>query len=301
MVSLWVILLTLSLSVLSLLLAVPSSIELSVFVLLMVLLGIPHGATDHLVFFSQKKTNVQKHTWTYFFKIYLGIMLAYALAWYVLPLLCFVVFLIFSAYHFGQSQLYYFEINENKWLKFILYISWGNVLLLSILGFNATDTLSILEKTPFLGLMRFVLENFVHFLGINFMLMLGLLLYRGIQSFENFLQVLQELGLLALLLFLSWSTSLLWSFAIYFALWHSLQTIEQEIKVFSNVSEQGYSWKNYIKDALPFSLVSLMGIGLILLGLFILEFNTPNLLFGFFVMISILTAPHAWLIEGIYE
>ncbi len=267
----------------------------------MLLLGIPHGATDHIVFFSQKNTNLQKTSWVYFFKIYLGIMLAYTLAWYILPLICFMAFLIFSAYHFGQSQLYYFEIKEKKWLKSILYISWGNVLLLSILGFNAEDTLSILANTPFLDLMQFVLVNFKYFLGTNLALMLTILLGLGIQSKVNFLYILQELALLALLLFLCWSTSLLWSFAIYFALWHSLQTIEQEIRVFSSDFKKGYSWKNYIKDALPFSVISFVGIGFILLGLYFFEFNTPNLLFGFFVMISILTAPHAWLIEGIYE
>lgn len=267
----------------------------------MLVLGIPHGATDHIVFFAQKNTSPKPSSWAYFFKIYLGIMLAYTLAWYFLPLLCFMAFLIFSAYHFGQSQLHYFEIKEKKWLKPILYISWGNVLLLSILGFNTADTLSILENTPFLDLMGFVLLHFEYFFGINAGLMLVILLGLGLQGKINFLKILQELALLALLLFLCWSTSLLWSFAIYFALWHSLQTIEQEIKVFSAGFEQGYSWKNYIKDALPFSLISFVGIGLILIGLYIFEFNTPNLLFGFFVMISILTAPHAWLIEGIYE
>jgi uncharacterized membrane protein YesL len=97
----------------------------------------------------------------------------------------------------------------------------------------------------------------------------------------------------------------LWSFAIYFALWHSLQTIEQEIKVFDihfkKHSERKYSWKNYVKDAFPFSLISFLGIGMILIGLSFFEFDTSNLLFVFFVLISILTAPHALLIENIYE
>ena len=301
----WVILLTLNFGLFSLLFKIPYSVELTVFVLLMIVLGIPHGATDHIVFFSKKNTTSQKKSWAYFLKIYLGIMLAYALAWYILPLVCFIGFLLFSAYHFGQSQLYYFEIKKTKWLKLILYICWGNVLLLSILGFNAEETLSILSKTPFFELIQFVLIHFTYFLGVSLAIVSLLLLSLVLKSKVSFLKVLQEIVLLVLLLFLCWSTSLLWSFAIYFALWHSLQTIEQEIKVFNIHSEKHfnkkYSWKNYIKDALPFSLISFLGIGMILIGLYFFEFNTPNLLFVFFVLISILTAPHAWLIENIYE
>jgi Brp/Blh family beta-carotene 15,15'-monooxygenase len=306
----WVILLTFSFGIFSLLFKIPYSVELGVFILLMIVLGIPHGATDHIVFFSKKNTTSKKQSWTYFLKIYLGIMLAYSLAWYILPLVCFIAFLLFSAYHFGQSQLYYFEIKKtkSKWLKLvlpILYLSWGNVLLLSILGFNKGETLSILSETPFFELMQFVLIHFSYFLGVNLALLSLILTGLILQSKISFLKVLQEVGLLALLLFLCWSTSLLWSFAIYFALWHSLQTIEQEIKVFDIHFEKHfdkkYSWKNYIKDALPFSLISFLGIGMILIGLSFFEFNTSNLLFVFFVLISILTAPHAWLIENIYE
>ena len=270
----------------------------------MIVLGIPHGATDHIVFFFKKNTTSKKLPWTYFLKIYLGIMLAYALAWYFLPMICFIVFLLFSAYHFGQSQLYYFKIKKGRWSKLIspiLYLSWGNVLLLSILGFNAKETLSILAQTPFSNLMQFVLIHFTYFLGTNLTILLLLLIGLFLQSKVSFLKVLQEVGLLLLLLFLCWSTSLLWSFAIYFALWHSLQTIEQEIKVFDNHFAKKYSWKNYIKDALPFSMISFLGIGMVLIGLSFFEFGTSNLLFVFFVLISILTAPHAWLIENIYE
>jgi Brp/Blh family beta-carotene 15,15'-monooxygenase len=267
----------------------------------MILLGIPHGATDHVVFFSKKNIIPKKQSWAYFLKIYLGVMLTYALAWYIQPLVCFIAFLLFSAYHFGQSQLYYFDIKKQKWFKSILYLSWGNILLLSILGFNTEETFFILAETPFFEFMQFVLTHLYYFLGINVAVLLFLVIILFLQSKVSFLEILQELSLLILLLFLCWSASLLLSFAIYFSLWHSLQTIKQEIRVFDIHFEKKYSWKNYIKDALPFSLISFLGIGMILIGLHFFEFSTPNLLFVFFVLISILTAPHAWLIENIYE
>ncbi|WP_338768148.1 Brp/Blh family beta-carotene 15,15'-dioxygenase [Bernardetia sp. ABR2-2B] len=300
-VSNWVILLTFSAGLFSSFFDLTSLAELGIFIVLMITLGIPHGATDHIVFFSQKNRENKLTSWKYFLLFYLGTMLAYACAWYFLPLFCFIVFLAFSAYHFGQSQLYYLTIESKKWLKTLLYFFWGSTLLLSILGFNADETLSILSGTPFIEPMKYILARFEYILIANIAVLVALLVNLATRKKISFSKVLQELALLILLLFLCWSVSLLLTFAIYFALWHSLQTIEKEIKVFDDCFEKGYSLKEYGRDVLPFSLISFLGIGIILTGLYFFEFSTPNLLFVFFVLISILTAPHALLIESIYD
>jgi Brp/Blh family beta-carotene 15,15'-monooxygenase len=273
---------------------------MSLFIVLMLILGIPHGATDHLVFFSSHKTTSYLD-WIRFSGMYLGIMLIYILAWYFFPLACFIAFLAFSAYHFGQSQLYYFPISENSWLKIFLYFIWGSTVLLAILGFNASQSLSILEDTPFIGLMSYVFIWFVPLLGISVGLLLMGFLIAYIRENIPLKSIFQELGLLLLIVFLCWSTSLLWSFAIYFALWHSLQTIEQEIRVFRQKFSMDYTWKNYAQDAFLLSLISFVGIAFILSSLYFFELKISGLLFTFFILISILTAPHAWLIGNIYQ
>ncbi len=266
----------------------------------MLILGIPHGATDHLVFFSRHRVS-SRFDWLRFLGLYLGIMLGYSLAWYFFPVACFIGFLLFSAYHFGQSQLHYLSIPENSWLKILLYLVWGALVLLLILGFHADQSLSILENTPFLGLMSQVFLWLLPLCLSSMALLLFGFLLAYLSDEIHLKQIGQELGLLLLIVFLCWSTSLLWSFAIYFALWHSLQTIEQEIKVFRQKFSKEYNWKNYVQDALIFSLMSFIGIGLILGTLHFLGLEISSLLFSFFVMISILTAPHAWLIGGIYQ
>jgi beta-carotene 15,15'-dioxygenase len=300
-VSFWVILLTLCLSIYLRLFSLPASIDLYVFVFLMLLFGIPHGAADHIVYFNQTPQPTSALIWVYFFRFYLGIMLAYALAWWLFPLLCFVGFLIFSAYHFGQSQLYYLPIPENSWIKVLLYSFWGSLVLLSIIGFNASQTSQILSETPFQNGMQWVLTFFTSVFFVNLFLFLFCFVWVYIRYKISFKVIFQELCLLFLLLFLSWSTSILWSFSIYFALWHSLQTIEQEIKVFRLKFNKMYTWKNYLQDALPFTLISVFGIAIILSLVFFYKPSQSYVLFGFFVIISILTAPHAWLIGRIYE
>lgn len=279
----------------------PIWLEWIFFIFLMLILGIPHGAADHLVFFANHEDNKKtSKNWLQFYSLYLGTMLGYALAWWLMPMFCFVIFLIFSAYHFGQSQLYYLATKENTFLKSILYFCWGMGLLSGLLAIHHTQTFAILQDTPFVSLIQ-LLFNWIFplqllFWTITFTLLLGMYGKGNIRLMD----ILQEAVLLMLLFLLFIQTTLLWSFAMYFALWHSLQTITQEIKVFRQSIQPTYSWKNYILDVLPFSLISFVGIGLILTALYFYEFQQANLLFIFFVLISILTAPHALLMERIY-
>ncbi len=295
-VSWWVILLTLSLSAWAYFWPPNAAIELGLFVVLMLLLGIPHGAADHQVFFSKfgQSLQGQKSLWWRFLSFYLGIIALYALLWYFFPLLCFAVFLLFSAYHFGQSQLYYLVESFPKGIISLLYLLWGTLLLGTLLWWHQTDAMAILAESPLNAVLQPLLAYAAWYLPALALLWIGLMaVYAPLKS------LLEEFALLTILFVLIGTGNLLWAFAVYFALWHSLLTIQQEIAVFRQKAPQ-YQWQDYIKSALPFSLLSFLGIGLVLLILAYTEVSQELLILSFFILVSLLTAPHVWVIRHIY-
>lgn len=96
-----------------------------------------------------------------------------------------------------------------------------------------------------------------------------------------------EYLILSPLLFFS---PLLISFIVYFGFWHALPSMAEEFRFLKTKPAFG-SFKKFGIQLLPFSLISLLGIAVILfLGLNFLEENQVFLLF--FVLISLISFPH---------
>ena len=98
------------------LLDIHPAIEIGLFVLLMLGTGIPHGATDHLIYSILQKEEGKPQNLRMFLGTYLLSMLVYGLAWWLVPGLCLSIFLVISAYHFGQSQVLYVRWKPSDWL-----------------------------------------------------------------------------------------------------------------------------------------------------------------------------------------
>ena len=63
--------------------------------------GVPHGAIDHKIHLKfSKKSNVKK-----FILIYVLVGLGFLLWWVLMPLKALLIFIILSAYHFGQELI----------------------------------------------------------------------------------------------------------------------------------------------------------------------------------------------------
>ena len=89
--------------------------------------GIPHGALDHLV--EQEAARRRNSTFNiiiFLFK-YLALMAFYAVLWYFFPEISFVLFIIISSWHFGETDIDYN--NNKKLLGLILKFFYGLCLL----------------------------------------------------------------------------------------------------------------------------------------------------------------------------
>jgi Brp/Blh family beta-carotene 15,15'-monooxygenase len=117
-----------------------TSVDYVVAGILLFTTGIPHGAGDHLI--AQKIASREKLTFHLkpFILYYVGIMLAYAVLWYITPLISFIIFIVISVFHFGDMEdLAEIEPKKNYVnlartiflgvgiLSFILFSHWGEV------------------------------------------------------------------------------------------------------------------------------------------------------------------------------
>ena len=101
----------------------------------MICVGIPHGAVDHLI---------ESKSWDYlnapgFIAKYIALMAIIGIFWWIAPTLALIVFLAYSAWHFGQADVTHWSLPKT------LNIPWGAFLLLYILGTHQAETTGILR------------------------------------------------------------------------------------------------------------------------------------------------------------
>lgn len=276
------------------------SSSLVVALVLIVFIGIPHGANDHLLFFNLINKRVDKNNKKsiLFFASYIGLIILYVCCWYLFPTFSLGLFILISIYHFGQSNLYISPINS-KFVKIIsIFLSGSFVLLTPIFAHieTALPVIQTLTKNPdFLA----ISERLGNKLAISAgMLMIIhwviLMLSKHINLKDGLIEILNVFLLFGLFYY-----SPLWiGFAIYFTLWHSIPSIEDQINFFKTTREN-YNLGNYVREIFPFSLIALLG--LFLAFQFSGDYISVNqglaLLFSF---IAVITLPHMIMMDLLY-
>lgn len=253
----------------------PQEIQLFIFALIILLVGIPHGGIDHLI----HNPTITPRGLARFILRYLLLMLGYGLMWWILPLVALIAFLGMSAYHFGQSHFLEQGKLENK--EGLLYLLKGAFFLFLILFGDWSMTQKILSSMISMDLSE---EFRLGFLGF---LLVSSLIAQGFSTKPFGLTDGLDYLILAPILYFS---PLLIGFSVYFGFWHSLPSMLAEYAYLRNIPAFNSPLK-FGKQLLPFSGISLVGIAAILVvGL---EFLAPNQLYLlFFVLISLISLPH---------
>ena len=253
----------------------PQEIQLFIFALIILLVGIPHGGIDHLI----HNPTITPRGLARFILRYLLLMLGYGLMWWILPLVALIAFLGMSAYHFGQSHFLEQGKLENK--EGLLYLLKGAFFLFLILFGDWSMTQKILSSMISMDLSE---EFRLGFLGF---LLVSSLIAQGFSTKPFGLTDGLDYLILAPILYFS---PLLIGFSVYFGFWHSLPSMLAEYAYLRNIPAFNSPLKFGIQ-LLPFSGISLVGIAAILVvGL---EFLAPNQLYLlFFVLISLISLPH---------
>lgn len=271
-----------------------SNIQLSIALFFIILLGIPHGAIDHVLF-----KNSQKKSGLFFYSFYLGMMLLGLFLWGFSAQLAFSLFIILSAFHFGQSQ--FVSYNFKPFLRNILYFSWGLSLLAGLMHYKSQELSELSLAFPDLALLNELVgiaqlsKVAIITSGITIAIFLYALAVKW-WSVESFLLELILLGMLHSTFYLM---PFIVGFTIYFTVFHSLSVLNQEYSVLKDTFK-GLNTKRFIWMLTPFTVLSIFG----LLTLFILSaygwLPISNYLL-MIIFISILTIPHSVVMDAFYK
>lgn len=274
-----------------------SSVQLVLALGMILIIGIPHGATDYLIFQQLSRPLWGSREMTRFYINYILLMAGYALLWWLLPVAALLLFLGISMYHFGQSNWNYLRF-QSKFEAAGTHLLWGSfVLFVPILWHyeTAAPIISSIISAP----APYIAKPWCEGISIAlFVLNLWLCIYYFIQNRvtrKEFVDEVVNLFALALLLI---NLPLLLGFAIYFVCWHSLSSMMDQIRFFRR-QKQSYSFKRYLKNALPLSLAAIGSLGAF--AFVQIKMEIPLNIGIVFVFISVVTLPHMILIEQLYE
>ena len=261
----------------------PESFELILGFILIFTFGMIHGSNDLMIVNRLSNSNNSN-----FFSILLTYMFVVSSAiviFYLVPVLALSLFVIFSAYHFGE-QHWEETLNEfNSYLKRIFFFCYGMLILFMIFNFNPDKVVEIIyEITSYSLLEIYSLEVITTLVGILFLL-ISYGLYNNSIKLPS---VLRELALLLILGIVFKASSLIWGFTIYFILWHSIPSLLDQITFIFGDLEKKNIFK-YAIAALPYWLISLIGISI----LFLIFKNEKHFHSLFFSFIAAVTFPHA--------
>lgn len=261
--------------------------------ILLITTGIPHGAIDAIIY---KNNNKEKDK--YFYLKYLGIALVIGLVWAIAPGFAFITFLLLSAYHFGQSQLFHYRLSEKGFLKNALYLLWGMILLSAFIIFHKGPSIKFINELLGSGYQEFINQSMLWiFIGSSLAFILLSFLAVSMKQVRIKI-VLTEFVYLGILITMFMTTPAVLAFALYFGLWHSLKTMAVEYKNLS-LRQKKISIGSFAKQIFPFSLMSFGGLILVYFVYAQIK-DDISIVVLVFVAISILTFPHSWVMNMMY-
>lgn len=254
--------------------------------------GILHGANDIVIIHKTYKTlNNKSLINTILF--YLTFVLFFAGFFIFWPDLALLSFVLISAYHFGEQHWEKILKHSNTFLSSIFQFLYGSLIFCLIFYFHKEEVEIIVQ------------DICGYFVSLDF-LKYGLWILCGlIFSFSLYfmkvnrlfrLQLTEQLLYLLVLAIIFRISDLIWSFAIYFVLWHSIPSLNDQVKYIYGDSTP----KNilaYFKKAFWYWLVSIIG----LIGFYWLfkdEKVFEALLFSF---IAAITFPHVLVISKMFK
>lgn len=276
-----------------------STLQLIFFGLGVILFGIPHGSLDHFIYHKERNEAMNMRSISKFLLFYLGFAVLYASLWLISVELSILLFIVISAYHFGEMDLKGLAIKTSLSSR-ILFSFYGLLFLVNYLLFQFPNVESILLGFPDfeqsqierLRLLYGYQEEVMIASLLIFIPILSIFLFQskllGLVQLETVLQ-------LVVLMLIVFNLPILLGFGFYFNIWHAgLSMIE--IKKFLGWQDKSY-WFIYRKSWLT------NGLSFLMIGLLFLVFkgNLERLLAIFFMSIAILTAPHMKVISVLFS
>ena len=263
----------------------------TLFCLLLILtIGVSHGALDHL---KGKKLlsilNIKK--FYIFYLIYTLMALSVILIWTIAPAITLIVFLAVASFHFGKEDTQ-FLINKNSNLTSLLYFFRGLLVIIVPLYFNFEETVTIfkmllIDNEQFYSGLSFIEKYKIIEIAISLSALSSIILFLIEFNFKKFAIFLDFFSIIILNYYLS----PLVAFTIYFCFLHSIRhTVSLALEMDSTNLKNGFIL--FVKKAFPLTVLTAI---FCLVGLYFLnnvyELNSAILKI-IFIGLASLTFPH---------
>ncbi len=280
--------------------AVTPQAQFIIFLAGMILMGVPHGAADLLIAAQNAKNENKLFSKSKFFFTYLGRLVLFAGLLIFFPLTGSLLFILFAAYHFGETDLYQFKTSTIAGKLFVL--SYGLVILAVILLSNFEEVkplfslfnldksknyfFAVVEKNRYTILyscvILFFVSTFLYFSVSG----------SGIGNQDYFLV---QFVLIVLILY---NLPLVLSFTFYFIFWHSLLSLQNIIAYLRR--DNLLQGRFITKQIGIYSLIAIAGIAMFGLTGFMFTDNNAMIIYVF-LGLAVLTAPHMQIMHAMYN
>lgn len=256
-------------------------------------IGLAHGSIDNVL--AGAKSGKENYL---FIVKYLIIVFCFGVLWMFTPNIALIFFLIVSAYHFGQSQLVDYNFKP-IWLSKLMYISWGGFVLFSMFYFGNSKMLLLQQNhLSFLSIINYLIENSFYFLLVFSFILITTFLSATILKRISINDFFKEFYIMVLLIISFKVLPTFIAFSLFFVWVHSLKVMLQEYE-FCKRKLEIKNQMQFFKLLLPLTIVSLLGIGFVLLA--IIQYNYLEFIpYVLLIMLSCVTIPHAFVMDRFY-
>ena len=256
-----------------------------------VIIGIPHGAADHII--NQEITPGSSKS------NYVGVYIATAAGvlfwWLIMPVKTGFIFIILSTFHFGQEMLEEYELTQSSLVEKLLF---GSVCIILPLVHYHQNILSPINNESASYLIDYIEKFKWPFILTNILGVLVVMVIKQQKGKWSSKQILKALIGLGQILIGYWLLGFIGGFTIYFLLHHSKNSFSHQFD-WLNSRIKDYSITKFLIDLVPFSALSIAG-----LGLTMWFFNPESFDAAFLialVIISAVSVPHALLCNRMYD
>lgn len=242
-------------------------------------IGVIHGTNDLeiLLEIKDKKFNYLKTLSQYL------VLIALASLFFLFSReLALVLFLLFSAHHFGEQNFH----NKNLELgikSLLLYFAYGTFVFAILFLNNFQETLYIMQELFAINLEK---KTLLYIVICSFIVFFCILLQDAFKR-KKYTVLAEEILYLFVLFIIFKASNLIISFGIYFIVWHSIPSIIDQLEfMYGKASRQNFI--KYLKKSILF-----WGIGLLTIGILFWYYKDSilleSVLFGVLFVISL---PH---------
>lgn len=253
--------------------------------------GILHGANDLKLIQHSDSVAISGKRFLKTLFYYVFFVMGSAVLFYFIPSVALLLFILFSGYHFGE-QHWTSRIKVHSILSNMFFLMYGLFILCLLFYVHAETVTVIITKITQVNIVTDIYFYTTIFSGVSTVVLYALMtrVNPGLRT-----KFLKELFYITVFFVVFSTASLLWSFAIYFVVWHSIPSLVDQIGyLHGHLSKE--TIKSYIKSSFPYWMISIIGISVLL---YVFRDNYETSLSFFFSFLAAITFPHVLVINRI--